>query len=314
MHQDDRPRKAVPAQSTILPFTALIVANVALAFGPWFVRMSDTGPVAAAFWRMMLAAPVLFGASLLLRQQPIRRARGLWWVLALSGLAFAADLGSWHAGILRTTLANSTLFGNVATLMFPVYGFIVARAWPTRLQATALGLAATGGGLLLGRSAELSPQHLAGDVLCLGAGLFYTVYFILMSRVRETMAPLPALALSSIASLLPLLAAAWMLGESILPRNWGVLVALALVSQVFGQGLMIYALGKLSPLVVGLGLLTQPVVAGAIGWGVYGERLGGLDFVGAGLVAIALVLVRKGGRTPVQLAPVGAQGQRKTHG
>ncbi|HWK36060.1 MAG TPA: DMT family transporter [Sphingomonas sp.] len=291
-----------------------MAANVALAFGPWFVRMADSGPVAAAFWRMMLAAPVLMGASLLLRQQPIRRARGLWWVLGLSGLAFAADLASWHAGILQTTLANSTLFGNVATLIFPVYGFIIARAWPTRLQAIALGLAAAGGGLLLGRSAQLSPENLVGDLLCLGAGLFYTVYFILMSRVRETMAPLPALALSSIASVPLLLVATVLFGESILPGHWGGVFALAMVSQVFGQGLMIYALGKLSPLVVGIGLLAQPVVSGAIGWIAYGERLGGLDFVGAGLVAVALVLVRKGGRTPVQLAPVGAQAQRKTHG
>ena len=42
-----------------LAFAALIVANIALAFGPWFVRAADTGPVAAAFWRIALAAPML---------------------------------------------------------------------------------------------------------------------------------------------------------------------------------------------------------------------------------------------------------------
>lgn len=314
MHRSGEPRKAAPQQSQILPLLAVAGANVALAFGPWFVRMSDTGPVAAAFWRMMLAAPLLLAATGLLRQRTIASAKGLWWVLAVSGLAFAADLGSWHAGIHRTTLANSTLFGNVATLIFPVYGFIAARSWPTRSQGTALGIAAVGAALLLGRSAELSSRHLVGDLLCLAAGLFYAFYFILMSQVRERMAPLPALALSSVASVLPLLAAAWLLGETILPHRWGPLVALAVVSQVVGQGLMIYALGKLSPLVVGIALLIQPVVAAAIGWVVYDERLGTLDFVGAALVALALVLVRRGGRTPVQLAPVGAQAQRSRDG
>ena len=38
-----------------LPLLAVVVANVALAFGPWFVRLADVGPVAAAFWRMALA-------------------------------------------------------------------------------------------------------------------------------------------------------------------------------------------------------------------------------------------------------------------
>ena len=30
-------------------FAALIGANIALAFGPWFVRLADTGPVASGF-------------------------------------------------------------------------------------------------------------------------------------------------------------------------------------------------------------------------------------------------------------------------
>ncbi|MGT2514209.1 hypothetical protein ACVOMT_08160 [Sphingomonas panni] len=38
---------------------AVLGANIALAFGPWFVRMADTGPVAAGFWRIALALPVL---------------------------------------------------------------------------------------------------------------------------------------------------------------------------------------------------------------------------------------------------------------
>jgi drug/metabolite transporter (DMT)-like permease len=66
---------------------------------------------------------------------------------------------------------------------------------------------------------------------------------------------------------------------------------------VIGQGLMIYALGQFSPLVVGLALLTQPVVAAAIGWSVYGERLGMADVIGAVLVAVALVLVRRPAKT-----------------
>jgi drug/metabolite transporter (DMT)-like permease len=52
---------------------------------------------------------------------------------------------------------------------------------------------------------------------------------------------------------------------------------LALSSQVLGQGLLVYALGSLSPLVVGLTLLTQPAISALVGWLVYGETLGALD-------------------------------------
>ena len=294
MHVGSSPRKSVsPETTSVLPLVALIVANAALAFGPWFVRLSDTGPVASAFWRITLAAPFLLGGALATGWRPVGVSRVLWATVALGGLCFAADLGSWHLGILRTTLANATLFGNSATLMFPLYGFLIARAWPTRLQGVALALATVGAALLMGRSYQLDPRHLVGDLLCVLAGILYTGYFILMARVRTTMAPLPALALSTCASVLPLLAFALLLGEKLFPTDWTPLLGLALVSQIVGQGLMIYALGRLPPLTVGLGLLTQPVVAGTIGWIVYDERLGVADLIGALCVAVALVLVSR---------------------
>ncbi len=308
MHDTGPTTKTAPAQSAnMLPIAALIAGNVALAFGPWFVRMADVGPVAAAFWRIALAVPLLIALSYAFgRRRPFAGAGALWATLLFGGIAFAADLASWHLGILRTTLANSTLFGNSATLMFPIWGFLVARAWPTRTQGAALLLAAAGAMLLLGRSYELSPKHLAGDLLCLLAGTLYTVYFILMARARETMAPLPALALSSLASALPLLGFAWALGEAILPQHWGILIGLALASQVVGQGLMIYAIGYLSPLVVGIALLTQPIVAAILGWIAYDEVLGWPDLLGAAMVAVALVLVR--------LAPDGGSIKSKAEG
>jgi hypothetical protein len=43
-----------------LAFPALIFGNVALAFGPWLVRLADTGAVATGFWRLALALPFLW--------------------------------------------------------------------------------------------------------------------------------------------------------------------------------------------------------------------------------------------------------------
>lgn len=293
MHEAPAQRKAVPRPSGgALPFAALIGGNIALAFGPWFVRLSDVGPVAAGFWRIGLATPLLLVLATFTAKRAFAGARGLLWVLVGSGLLFAGDLASWHVGIHHTKLANATLFGNAATFVFPLYGFLVSRAWPTRMQGLALALAAVGAALLMGRSYQLAPENLLGDLMCLVAGVLYAGYFILMARARLSMAPLPALSLSSATATLPLLVAALLLGERVLPTDWTPLLALALFSQVIGQGLMIYALGRFSPLVIGLALLTQPVVAASVGWLAYGEALGIADLAGALLVAVALVLVR----------------------
>ena len=64
---------------------------------------------------------------------------------------------------------------------------------------------------------------------------------------------------------------------------------LAIGSQVVGQGCLVYALGQVPPLVVGLALLTQPAVSAAIGWLAYDEVMTPLDFLGAFAIAAALV-------------------------
>lgn len=272
---------------------ALIVANALLALGPMLVRLADTGPVASAFWRMAIALPLIAGLAVVTGKGRAGFTPVLILIIALSGVLFAADLASWHLGIVRTKAANATLFGNSASLIFPIYGFIAARLWPTRRQGMALLIATAGAALLMGRSAEISPEHLVGDLLCLLAGVFYAAYFIAIARARETLAPLPLLAASTLASAVPLLALAWVMGERIMPGDWTPLILLALCSQVIGQGLLTFALGRMSPLVIGLALMTQPVVAALTGWIAFNETLGAPDLIGAALVGLALVLVRQ---------------------
>jgi drug/metabolite transporter (DMT)-like permease len=280
--------KAVPA----LVLLALLGGNLALAFGPWFVRSADVGPSASAFWRMALAVPFLFLIAQRPRQPLLLSRRALYWTMLLSGMFFALDLAAWHIGILKTKLANATLFANAASLLFPVWGYLIARSWPGRLEAFAFAVAVGGTVLLLGRSAELSRETLIGDLLCLAAGIFYTFYLIVVMKARDELPSWTLLAWSTLATAPPLLLIALGLGEQIVPVNWTPVIALAVVSQLVGQGLMIYVLGKVTPLLFGLALLTQPVVSAAMGWLLYGETLGPVDAFGAALIAAALVMVR----------------------
>ena len=55
---------------------------------------------------------------------------------------------------------------------------------------------------------------------------------------------------------------------------------------------MVYALGHIPPLVVGLAMLTQPALSALLGWLYYREILTPLDWVGAMLIVAALILVR----------------------
>jgi drug/metabolite transporter (DMT)-like permease len=284
-------------------FAALIVSNLFLAMGPWMVRLADVGPVAAGFWRLALAIPLLLLFARVSAKGPLWPGWGLAAMIAVGGLFFAADLAAWHEGIVRTKLANATLFGNASSFVFAIYGFFLVRRLPGAVQAGALLLAIVGAALLMGSSYELSPEHFRGDLLALLAGIFYFFYLVVVDRARQTMAPMPVLALATIAGTLPLLAFSLLLGERVLPGDWWPVILLSLGSQVIGQGLLVYSMGHLSPVVVALGLLTQPAVTALVGWLAYNERFGLTDAIGALMICIGLVLIRR----PEPLASAGGE-------
>ena len=273
-------------------FPALLLGSSALALGPWLVRLAGVGPVAAGFWRLFLALPFLFVIARLAGQPVHWPGRVLGMIVAFAGLFFAADLAAWHVGIHMTKLGNATLFGNVASFAFAAWGLWLVRSWPSPVQAASLILAAVGAALLMSSSAELSLRNLHGDMLALFAGLLYAGYLISVERAREKLAPLPLLFLASAFGAAMLLPFSIALGETVFPADWTFIVVLAISSQVIGQGLLVYAIGALPPLVVGLALLTQPAISALVGWLAYGETLQPLDWVGAAAIAAALVLVR----------------------
>jgi drug/metabolite transporter (DMT)-like permease len=284
--------KIVAAPPRWLLLAALLGGNVALALGPWFVRVADTGPVASGFWRMFLALPFLV---LLARANRERLggmgARTLGLVL-LGAVTFALDLASWHIGIGMTRLGNATLFGNAGSLVLLFWGFLMARTLPGRLEWLAIVFAVAGAAILMGRSLEISPDTLMGDLVCLVAGLLYVVYLLVLQGARGQFGSWGLLVWVSLFGSPILLGIALALGEPVWPQAWGPIVGLVLVSQLIGQGLLVFALKYFSPLVVGLALLTQPAVAALYGWLAFDEVLSAVDIVGMTLVGAALAVSR----------------------
>lgn len=278
--------------------TALIAGNVALALGPWAVRVADTGPVSAGFWRLALAIPLLALLARANREPLFHLSRPTILAILVAGFFYGVDLAAYHIGIERTRLGNATLFGNSGSLIIMIWGLAMARRRPRKAELLAFLAALAGAAILLGRSLQIDARSLTGDLLCLFAGLCYVFYLLPLQHARGAVGGWSLLTWTSLACAPMLLAFGFMLGEPVWPENWGPVVALALGAHVIGQGLLVYALRHFSTLVIGLALLTQPAVAVLAGWLVFGERLGTLDLLGMALVGAALVMARMGERRP----------------
>jgi drug/metabolite transporter (DMT)-like permease len=288
---------ADPPRHRLLPLAALLIGNAALALGPWFVRLADSGPIAAGFWRVGLALPLLF---LFASGEPRPAApvsRKLLLAIVLGGVFFALDLSSWHVGIAFTRLGNAALFGNSGSLILMVWGFLAWRRWPQAREWLGIGAAFAGAAILLGRSFEVSAQTLIGDLFCLLAGLLYAGYLLILQDARRVLPSWRLLSWSSLTGVPVLLLVAVLHGEPVWPHHWGPLVALAFSSQIVGQGCLVYSLRHFSPLAIGLALLTQPAIAALAGWLAFGETLGAIDVIGMALLAAALVIARVAGES-----------------
>lgn len=275
---------------------ALILGSSLLAFGPLLVRMADTGPIASAFWRMALAAPVLVAVALVLRRRegsPPPLATLPWGLALAAGAFFALDLAAWHLGIVRTSTANATLFANTTAFILAGWAILVRRERPPPATLRALALALAGALLLFGTSAQVSSEHLLGDLLSLLAAVFYTAYLLTVMRLRGTLGTASVLAMSTLMSTALLLPAALLEPAAFWPTDWRPVIGLAVSSQLLGQGLMVFASGRLPSFIIGIGLLVQPLVSAATGWLAFGETLTPLELLGAALIAAALVLIRR---------------------
>ncbi len=286
-------------------FLALLAGAVGIAFAPIFVRLSEVGPVATAFWRLALALPLL-ALWLAAQERPRRPARRPSSVrdaarLALAGVFFAGDLAFWHWSIRFTSVANATLLANLAPLFVTLAGWALFGERFSRLFLAGLAIAMAGAGVLMGTSVTIGPETLLGDALGVVTAIFYASYILAIGRLRADFSTATIMTWSGLATAVVLLAVAWLSGESLLvdsAHGWAVLVGLAWISHAGGQSLIAFALASLPAALSSVSLLLQPVTAALLAWVLLAEPLGPVQALGGAIVLAGVLIARRGSLTP----------------
>jgi drug/metabolite transporter (DMT)-like permease len=277
---------------------ALLLGATCIALSPIFVRLSEAGPTATAFWRVALAVPVLWLLCFMKESPREEDRKAPWSLLLAAGVAFAGDLGFWHASIQLTSVANSTLLANLASLFVTLAAWVFLRERPSRLFLAGLGLALFGVTLLVRSSLQFSSTALAGDALGVVTAMFYAGYILAVKGLRDRgETALRLMAVTSTITAILLLPVALATGEQFFPASpggWLILLGLALVSHAAGQGLIAYALAHLPAAFSSVGLLLQPVVAALFAWLLLAEPLAALQVAGGLVVLAGIYLARRG--------------------
>ncbi|HEX6156352.1 MAG TPA: DMT family transporter [Burkholderiales bacterium] len=277
---------------------ALLLGATCIALSPIFVRLSEAGPTATAFWRVALAVPALWVLYLLKARARTQRYSGKWPLLLAAGFAFAGDLAFWHTSIKLTSVANSTLLANLASIFVTLAAWMFLKHKPTRLFLAGLAAALIGVGLLVHTSLTFSSTGLLGDALGVVTAMFYAGYILAVKGLRDRgETTLHLMAVTSTITALFLLPVALASGEPMLPSSafgWWMLIGLALISHAAGQGLIAYALAHLPAAFSSVSLLFQPVMAALFAWLLLSEGLVPLQIAGGIVVLFGIYLARRG--------------------
>jgi drug/metabolite transporter (DMT)-like permease len=285
-----------------LAFVALLSGGIAIGFAGIMMRLSDVNPIASAFWRMALAAPILWVWVLSVRGQEEAAGKRLHFTpaLLLAGVFFAADMGLWHLSLHYTTVANATLLSNFAPLFIALWMWIAHRMRFARIFVVGMTVALTGAVMLVGPDAAGAggtEAGLLGDGLGLGSAVFYAAYQLVIKEARSQYSTARLMAWSTSITALALLPFALAAPGAFLPAQasgWLPLLGLALIAQIGGQTVIAYALAHLSASLSSVSLLIQPLTAAIAAWLIFAEALAPAQMAGAALLLLGIYLSKRG--------------------
>jgi len=283
-----------------LGLIALFAGATAIASSALFVKVSETGPVSTAFWRVCLALPLLWAWALASGWKPhadnYRVHRGLMWG---AGLFFVGDLAVWHGSIVLTSVANATLLANLAPIFVTLAAWLLFRQAPGGLFLAGLAFALAGMAFLIGGDFRLAGGAQWGNVLGVITAMFYAGYQMVVTRLRAEVSTASIMAWSGAITTLVLLPLALASGEPFLPvssMGWIKLLGLALISQVAGQSLIAYAMAHLPATLSSIGLLLQPVIAALLAAALLGEAMVPLQIAGGIMMLVGIGIAHQGQR------------------
>lgn len=259
--------------------------------------LSATNALSIGFFRLALAAPALLLSCVALLG---RRA----WRLTRRDLALAVVIGAMLAvyqacfftALRATGVALATLITLcTAPVITALLGALFLRERLTGVTAFAL-LGAIGGTALLvgGGPLGVAPAALLGGALfALASAAGYAAMTICGRLLSPQAHPLQvnAVAFSAGAAMLLALALPGGFVFTYAPLGWGLLLYLGLVPSALAYGLFLAGVRRTGATAATMVTLLEPLTATLLAWLLFGERLGPLGLLGAGLLGLALAML-----------------------
>lgn len=305
--EDLKHGKLAQNQDSFWAIVSLSAALLAVSLAAIFIRLSEReiGANATVFNRLWIATVVFAvwnGAdaarSRMSGAEPEVRShytlRDLILLIAV-GVVSSASLGFWAWSLTQTNVANSTVLRNLTPLFTTLGGWLLlGRRFDNRfLVGMAIALV---GAIAIGLDdLQTAGDNLAGDIAALLSAMFYAGNLLIAEHLRTKFPATTILMWRCFIGSILILPLVLLAGDRVFPYSWQgwlAVIALAVVCQAFGQGLLIHSLGRLSSGFVALFLLLEPAIAAILAWMLFSERLSLFNWLAFSVVLVGIYLAK----------------------
>jgi len=285
------------------PALLAVLGAACISCSAVLITLAHTGPATAAFYRCLLALPLL--AALAIAEEHRRGHRPLRARLGpvLAGLCLAVDLVLWNHAIAAVGAGIATVLGNLQVVFVTAAAWLLLRERPARGFFLALPVVLAGVVLVSGL-ADGAPgaRPAAGIAFGLGTSVAYAGFLLIL---RQTSAPTPHVAGPVAEATLGAAAGSLLLGLAFgglqFSIGWpslGWLALLAVTSQTAGWLLITSSLPRLPAALSSLLLLLQPAAAILLAAAILGERPAPLQLAGAAAVCAGVLAASRAAARP----------------
>lgn len=274
-----------------LAYVVIALGVVSASFASIIFKFATAEPLVVAFYRLTFSALLLaVPLAVQTRQKVPRRMYAL---AIVSGAFLALHFATWFFSLQRTSVASSTILVSTHPFFVLLYEYAFHGRKTQGWALVGVLLALAGVTLVSWGDLRLDLPALAGDLLAIAGAVTVSGYFMIGRYVRQQMDAITYSAVAYSSAAVMLFASALLAGNHLTGfegQNWWVFGALALFPTIFGHTLFNWALRYVSPSVISVTILGEPIGASLLAWAIWGALPTPLGVAGGLLVLVGIAM------------------------
>tara|TARA_B000000475_G_scaffold190444_1_gene153846 strand:+ start:1056 stop:1916 length:861 start_codon:yes stop_codon:yes gene_type:complete len=272
----------------------LILALLSVSTSPIIGRaLVGVNAVSISFWRMFIAAIVLWSFSLIKPQGKMKVSININRTIC-AGILLGIHFALFFEAIKITKIANATFLGTLApffTLIIELY--ILKRYYSSKIL---LGLFLTliGSIIILGYQFNIESQYTIGNLYAVLCSICIAIALMIGEKVRQKEDTVVYTRLLYLSASFTLFMISILVNETLFSFNRNEflgLVFLGLVPTILGHNSIYYSLKYVPPTIVAAFPLGEPIIATFFAFFIFSEYISLNIFIGGCITGIGLVLI-----------------------